>query len=80
MTRGHEVQVTVPDDLPAVWLDPVEIGEVLYNLVENATKYAPPGTQIAIDVRRDGSGVDVLIGSPGLDILDGGPGDNILIQ
>ena len=34
VTRGHRLQIEVPDDLPAVFLDPVEIGEVIYNLVE----------------------------------------------
>ena len=27
MTRRYRQRVTVPEDLPAVWLDPVEIGE-----------------------------------------------------
>ena len=51
--------------MPAVWLDPVEIGEVLYNLVENAAKYAPPDTEIAIDVRRDGAVVRVQVADRG---------------
>jgi two-component system, OmpR family, sensor histidine kinase KdpD len=67
VTRQHPVRVRVPDDLPAVWLDPVEIGQVLYNLVENAAKYAPPDTEIAIDVQRDPGAVRVQV-------LDLGPG------
>src|SRR5205807_7835010 len=59
VTRWHRLHVTVPDALPAVWLDPVEIGEVLYNLVENAAKYAPPDTEIAIDARYDGGVVRI---------------------
>ena len=47
------------DDLPPVLLDPVEIDEVLYNLVENAAKYSPPDTEIRIDVRREGQSVRV---------------------
>jgi two-component system sensor histidine kinase KdpD len=65
VTRGHQLKVTVPDDLPAIWLDPVEIGEVLYNLVENATKYAPQDTKISIDAQRDGSGVRVQVSDRG---------------
>jgi two-component system, OmpR family, sensor histidine kinase KdpD len=67
VTRRHRLQISVPDDLPALWLDPVEIGEVLFNLVENATKYAPPDTDIGIDVRRDGDVVRVSV-------VDHGPG------
>jgi two-component system sensor histidine kinase KdpD len=44
-----------------MWFDPVEIGEVLYNLVENAAKYAPPDTEIGIVARRDGNEVAVVV-------------------
>jgi two-component system sensor histidine kinase KdpD len=67
VTRRHRLRVTVPDDLPAVWLDPVEIGEVLYNLVENAAKYAPPETELAIEARQDRHVVRV-------EVSDRGPG------
>ena len=61
------MHVTVPDDLPPLLLDYVEIGEVLYNLVENAAKYAPAETEIDIDVRRDDGFVQV-------EVADRGPG------
>src|SRR5262249_6984770 len=54
-----------PDDLPTLWLDPVEIGEVLYNLVENAAKYAPADTEIAIDAHRDGDVVRIQVSDRG---------------
>jgi two-component system sensor histidine kinase KdpD len=65
ITARHRVRLSVPDDLPPVWLDPVEIGEVLYNLVENAAKYAPPDTEITIQVRRDANAVSVAIADRG---------------
>jgi two-component system sensor histidine kinase KdpD len=67
LTHRHRLRVTVSDALPVVWLDPVEIGQVLYNLVENATRYAPPETEIAIDARTDGGVVRVQV-------MDRGPG------
>ncbi len=67
VTRNHRLRVDVPDGLPPVWLDPVEIGEVIYNLVENAAKYAPPDTEIAITVRKDVREVRV-------EVADRGPG------
>ncbi|MGI9147104.1 MAG: ATP-binding protein [Chloroflexota bacterium] len=67
VTRGHRLRVTLPEHLPPVWLDPVEIGQVLYNLVENAAKYAPADTEIAVEVWRDGGLVRVQV-------LDQGPG------
>ena len=44
-----------------MWFDPVEIGEVLYNLIENATKYAPPATEIDVTVTRNAREVSVAV-------------------
>jgi two-component system sensor histidine kinase KdpD len=63
----HRIQVSVPPYLPPLWLDPVEISEVLYNLVENAAKYAPPDTEITVSAQRDGEMVRV-------EVSDRGPG------
>jgi two-component system sensor histidine kinase KdpD len=67
VTRGHHVRLDIAPGLPPMWFDPVEIGEVIYNLVENAAKYAPVGTDIGVIVRRDGSEASVSV-------EDGGPG------
>ncbi|TMF66199.1 MAG: two-component system sensor histidine kinase KdbD, partial [Chloroflexi bacterium] len=50
VTAGHPVDLEVPDDLPPVELDYVEIQQVLANLVENAAKFSPPGSAIGISV------------------------------
>jgi two-component system sensor histidine kinase KdpD len=61
VTRNHRLRVEVPRDLPPMWFDPVEIGEVLYNLIENATKYAPPGTEIDVSVTPNVREVSVAV-------------------
>ena len=43
---GREVTVSLPEDLPLVNVDDVLLGQVLVNLIENATKYSPPGSAI----------------------------------
>jgi two-component system, OmpR family, sensor histidine kinase KdpD len=48
LAHKHRLTLTVPDDLPPVAVDEGRIGEVLTNLVENAVKYAPEGTEIAV--------------------------------
>ena len=44
---GHigrrEVKVDLPPKLPMVQADPVLLGQVIINLVENADKFSPPG-------------------------------------
>jgi two-component system sensor histidine kinase KdpD len=61
VTRRHHLRVEVAQDLPPMWFDPVEIGEVIYNLVENAAKYSPPETQIDILVRTGGSEASISV-------------------
>jgi two-component system sensor histidine kinase KdpD len=65
VTRGHRLQVEIPPGLAPLWLDPVEIAEVLYNLVENATKYAPPDTEITVTVRQEGGAVAFAVADRG---------------
>lgn len=73
---GHPVKVALADDLPLLAFDAVLIERVFCNLIENAAKYAPPGTSIEIAARRSdgmakisvsdhGPGVDVDAGSAG---------------
>jgi two-component system sensor histidine kinase KdpD len=65
VTREHRLRIDVPPDLAPIWVDPVEIGEVLYNLVENAAKYAPPETEISLEVRPDGGALRVSVSDRG---------------
>jgi two-component system sensor histidine kinase KdpD len=41
-----------PSDLPQVYVDPVLIGQVLANLIDNATRYAPDSTYVMLSARR----------------------------
>jgi len=66
-TERHRVSVDVADELPPVMLDEVQLDQVLSNLVENAVKYAPPGTEIGLRVHRDESNLIV-------EVSDRGPG------
>jgi two-component system, OmpR family, sensor histidine kinase KdpD len=67
VTREHRLSVDVPDDLPPVLIDPVEIDQVVANLVENAAKYAPPGGEIRVTAR-------IADGELRVSIDDNGPG------
>ncbi len=44
----HEVEVEIAADLPMLQLDAVLFEQVLFNLLDNAAKYAPAGTTIRI--------------------------------
>jgi two-component system sensor histidine kinase KdpD len=59
--------IDVPDGLPPVEFDYVEIDQVISNLVENAVKYTPAGSEIRVSVRTAEHGVTV-------EVADSGPG------
>lgn len=63
----HKVDVALPADLPMLRVDAVLFEQVIFNLLDNAAKYAPPASTIAIQGWRDGNQVV-------LRLLDEGPG------
>jgi two-component system sensor histidine kinase KdpD len=68
MLKQHFVDVHVPRDLPLVRIDALLIERVLVNLLENASKYTPPGSRItlAAEVVGDQLSVSVSDNGPGL--------------
>ena len=64
-TGQHRVQVTASDDLPPVPLDYVEIDQVLSNLIENAVRYTPAGTEIRITLEHDATDAVVTVSDAG---------------
>jgi signal transduction histidine kinase len=50
-TEGIALQVSLPEDLPLVDVDPRRIGQVLLNLLNNALTHTPSGGEIAIAAR-----------------------------
>ena len=51
---SHRFSLEFPGDLPAVNADQLRLERVLYNLLENATKYSPEGSKIRVFARREG--------------------------
>ena len=48
LTIKHHLKISIPNDIPPVYIDEVRIGEVLTNLVENAVKFSDDNTNISI--------------------------------
>ena len=64
---GHQVEVEIAPDLPMLRLDAVLFEQALFNLLDNAAKYAPPGSRIELRVRHEAESVAI-------EVLDEGPG------
>lgn len=65
--RGQQVHVEIDESAAVVDADAAKLHDVLRNLLENASAYAPPGSTIRLRARRDGNMVL-------LEVEDEGPG------
>jgi two-component system sensor histidine kinase KdpD len=61
IVANHTIQVDLPADLPLLAVDEVLLEHVLFNLLDNAAKYTPPGTRIRIAGTRDDRHVIVQV-------------------
>jgi two-component system, OmpR family, sensor histidine kinase KdpD len=61
------VKVDIPSNIPLVRVDPVLLHHCLINLLDNAGRYADPGTPIVIRAQRTS---DAIL----LSVIDEGPG------
>ncbi len=69
--RRHRLNVILREGLPEVPFDVVQIDQALTNILENAAKYSPPGSQITVSAARWDNTVQVRIADQGPGI----PGD-----
>jgi two-component system sensor histidine kinase KdpD len=67
ISAAHSLVLDVPEHLPPVHFDYVEIDQVISNLIENAVKYTPDGSTIRVSVRAAGDQVEI-------EVTDSGPG------
>src|SRR6266404_1725740 len=66
LTRQHQIRVSVEDELPVVRVDARAVAEVVYTLIDNASKYAPPGTTIVIEATRVADDmIEIAVGDQG---------------
>jgi two-component system sensor histidine kinase KdpD len=67
LLQRHRIEVNLPDDLPLVRFDAVLIERVLVNLLENASKYTPPGSTVTLSA-------EAVAGELRVFVSDDGPG------
>jgi len=67
-SKGLRLTVGLPEDLPAVRGDAVQLGEVLQNLIDNALQYTPPGGRIDVTAYSNGHEVIFTVADTGIGI------------
>ena len=70
---SHPITVDIPADLPLLHCDGVLIQRVLVNLLENAARYTPAGTPIALTGRVFDDDVEIAVDDSGPGLPPGDP-------
>jgi two-component system sensor histidine kinase KdpD len=65
LAQSHDLVLDLPENLPKIKADTYRIGQVLTNLVSNATKYSPAHTQITIIASASNGMVQVDVADQG---------------
>jgi two-component system sensor histidine kinase KdpD len=64
---GVRVQTSVAADVPAIWVHPALIEQAVFNVLENAGKFSPPGEPVQVEAK-------LVDGALRIDVRDRGPG------
>ncbi|HEY8599508.1 MAG TPA: ATP-binding protein [Thermomicrobiales bacterium] len=68
--RGHRIICDAADPLPIAH-DPLRIGQVVGNLLENALKYSPTGGDVFVSTRRTGTESLISVRDSGIGVPEG---------
>lgn len=60
-----QAELDVPDDLPPLRADESRLQEVVYNLLDNAVKYSPPGGRVIVRARRADGRITIAVSDDG---------------
>ncbi len=63
--RGVAIQDDVPADLPPVFADRERIHQVLFNLLDNAVRFTPPGGRVRVSAERANGSCRVAVADTG---------------
>ncbi len=71
--KGHHLQINIPDEIPAILANPVQMRQMVDHLLENAVKYTVHGGTIGVSGRIEQNQVilqisDTGIGIPAIDL------------
>ncbi|MFC2019772.1 histidine kinase N-terminal 7TM domain-containing protein [Chloroflexota bacterium] len=65
---NHQLKVKIAKGLPPVRADDNRLRQILLNLLDNAIKFTPPGSQLGIEVTRDDKWCQVSVVDSGIGV------------
>jgi PAS domain S-box-containing protein len=61
LTSHHVLNIVLPSGLPNIFVDKSRIAQVITNLVENASKFSPPGSEITIAAKSEDNNIVISV-------------------
>jgi signal transduction histidine kinase len=68
--RGVALNVSLPNDLPEIWVDTTRVAHVFINLLSNALKYSSSGGRVSVSAQAEEEFVRFKISDTGIGIPD----------
>jgi PAS domain S-box-containing protein len=68
---SRQFSISIPGRLPSVQADPLRLERILYNLLENAAKYSPLGSQIKVSVKMEPERLVISVSDKGRGLSPG---------
>ena len=65
LTTGHRIETRLPENLPLIPIDYVQMEQVLTNLISNGLKYAPANTTVCIRAWTQDDSVQIQVSNQG---------------
>ena len=66
--KGVLVESRVPPDLPPVYADRERVHQVLFNLLDNAVRFTPPGGEVTVSASRHNGTCEIRVADTGAGI------------
>lgn len=67
-SRCQKIRISIPENLPNIWVDSDMITRVLINLLENASKFTPEAGNIEMGAKANGNSVELWVSDDGIGI------------
>ncbi|MCD0256103.1 sensor histidine kinase KdpD [Xanthomonas campestris pv. campestris] len=59
------LQLDLAPELPAIWVHPALVEQAIFNVLENAAKFSPPGVAVTVQARLQSGALQIEIGDQG---------------
>src|SRR6185436_18340191 len=66
--RGVEISYSVQPDLPDLYVDPIRLTQILYNLLSNGIKFTRKGGTVRLAASASGRRLELLVDDTGIGI------------